>query len=312
MQLLKAIFKMYAAGTASNLSGGTEINGTQFGRFARDVGLSTGLNPLNGERNGLAALPSVQVDLVYQKAIADEIHSRNAAWQHVQGAQADAAEGVKRESLATEAVRPDKETSEMGCREFVGALVRLAWLQLPKLGGVGERVTRFLNGAVFPALVSRLQIDDPMGEQLQRRRVRAILDHHDRDLRSIFRSYAAADMDIDAQDAMDSVNLAELMYMCKEGRLLDAALTVSKVAAIFSQVNAAEEDEGGDDDESELVYDEWVQVIARICDAKIPEDKRGGECFEYTLQSWMQLVFVPCFKQLLKDKAKGNAAKTLN
>tara|TARA_B110001452_G_scaffold210263_1_gene180640 strand:+ start:226 stop:396 length:171 start_codon:yes stop_codon:yes gene_type:complete len=53
-------------------------------------------------------------------------------------------------------------------------------------------------------------------------------------------------------------------------------------------------------------------VIARICDVKIPEDQRGGECFEYTLQSWMQLVFVPCFKQLLKDKAKGNAAKTLN
>lgn len=55
-----------------------------------------------------------------------------------------------------------------------------------------------------------------------------------------------------------------------------------------------------------------LQVIARICDAKIPEEKRGGECFEYTLQSWMQLVFLPMYKQLLKDKAKGAAAKTLN
>lgn len=55
-----------------------------------------------------------------------------------------------------------------------------------------------------------------------------------------------------------------------------------------------------------------MQVIARICDAKIPEEKRGGECFEYTLQSWMQLVFLPMYKQLLKDKAKGAAAKTLN
>ena len=198
VQQLKAVFKMYAAGTASNLSGGTEINGLQFGKFARDVGVSSGLNPLNGERNGLTAVQGVQVDLVYQKAIADEIHSRNAAWQAAQGAQATAADAVAA-AVDAATTRVEKDVSEMGCREFVGALIRLAWLQLPKLGGVGARLAAFLNRAVFPALVSRLQADDPMAEQLQRKRVRAILDHYDRDMRSIFRSYAAADMDIDAQ-----------------------------------------------------------------------------------------------------------------
>ena len=37
-------------------------------------------------------------------------------------------------------------------------------------------------------------------------------------MRQIFTSYAAADMDIDAQAAQDSVNLTELMYMLTEGK----------------------------------------------------------------------------------------------
>jgi hypothetical protein len=41
----------------------------------------------------------------------------------------------------------------------------------------------------------------------------------EKDVRQIFTSYAAADMDIDAQAAQDSVNLAELMYMLTEGTL---------------------------------------------------------------------------------------------
>ena len=40
----------------------------------------------------------------------------------------------------------------------------------------------------------------------------------EKDVRQIFTSYAAADMDIDAQAAQDSVNLTELMYMLTEGK----------------------------------------------------------------------------------------------
>ena len=44
----------------------------------------------------------------------------------------------------------------------------------------------------------------------------------EKDVRQIFTSYAAADMDIDAQAAQDSVNLTELMYMLTEGKLTHA------------------------------------------------------------------------------------------
>ena len=82
---------------------------------------------------------------------------------------------------------------------------------------------------------------------------------------------------------------------------------------IFTQVNAAfEELEDGDEEESECVYEEFRQVLCRICDARIPPDRREpGEDFAVTLQRWLHLLSVPRYKQLLKDKARGVGSKTL-
>ena len=302
---------------------------------------------------------------MYQQSVAAEVRSRTKAWEAARGGRTaqeaeEAVEGAAVEGAAVEGAAvegaaveangaEDDEDDErakeeeaaaecMGLKEFVAALVRLAWQQLrpsspsssasasathygdgdgaPQtntLRGVGGRLTAFLVGAVLPSMAEKLAAADPMVRELVRPRVQAVLEHYDDDLRQIFASYAAADMDVDARAARDSVNLAELMFMVHEGRLIDAHLSVSEVSQIFSTVNAAsEEEEGGDDDESELVYDEWVQVIARCCDARIPEEARGGEPFEYTLQSWLQLVFVPTYKRLLKEKARGAGQTTLN
>ena len=46
---------------------------------------------------------------------------------------------------------------------------------------------------------------------------------------------------------------------------------------------------------------EFLSLITRICDIKIPEASRGGEPFEHTLQAWLQLVFIPTYKRILKD-----------
>ena len=36
-----------------------------------------------------------------------------------------------------------------------------------------------------------------------------------------------------------------------------------------------------------------------------------GAPFERTLQNWLHLVFLPTYKKVLKDKARGLASKTL-
>ena len=72
---------------------------------------------------------------------------------------------------------------------------------------------------MLPALHELLNAEDPLGNVLQGRRVLAILDYYDRDLRAIFGSYAAADASVDARAAADSVNLAEFLFMLKQGKL---------------------------------------------------------------------------------------------
>ena len=99
-----------------------------------------------------------------------------------------------------------------------------------------------------------LERGDPMAAVLDMPRSKAVIAFWEKDVRQIFTSYAAADMDIDAQAAQDTVNLTELMYMLTEGKLLDGVnLSISKVSQIFAHVNtSADEEEEGDEDEAAL------------------------------------------------------------
>ncbi len=54
-----------------------------------------------------------------------------------------------------------------------------------------------------------------------------------------------------------------------------------------------------------------LECLAFVADAKVPESKRGGEPFEYTLHAWLQVVFLPTYKRLLKEKAKGMLSKVM-
>ena len=93
--------------------------------------------------------------------------------------------------------------------------------------------------------------------------------------------------------------------------MLDNSLTHVRLAAIFAEVNSGAEEDGVDDDADELVYEEFISVLALICDAKVPEATRGGEPFEYTLHAWLQITFIPTYRRLLKEKARGLAKKVL-
>ena len=53
------------------------------------------------------------------------------------------------------------------------------------------------------------------------------------------------------------------------------------------------------------------QVLAYICDAKIPPKTREGIPFEETLYSWLSLIFIPTYKRKMKEKTMGIGKKTL-
>jgi hypothetical protein len=142
-----------------------------------------------------------------------------------------------------------------------------------------------------------------------------LLRHYNTELHRIFKHYAAADQtSTEALAALDSMNLPEFLFMLREGGLIDDKLTVSQVGHIFTQVNAASEDaDDGDTNDAECVYEEFLQVIGRICDARISASSREDpeEELVYTLQRWLHLIFIPTYTRLLKDKARGIGSKTL-
>ena len=148
---------------------------------------------------------------------------------------------------------------------------------------------------------------------LRSHHVAAILRHYEPDLLKVFNSYAQADQSAPgALGSLDTVSLPELIFAMKEGRMLDNTLTVAKLTSIFARTNATNEDDAdGDDDVQELCFEEFVQLIAAVCDTKVPADTREGVPFELTLQSWLHLIFLPKFRTILKDKARGIGKKTL-
>ena len=230
------------------------------------------------------------MDLVYQRATAANLQSRGKTFNKGKEMAAEVQENVEdiAEMLAANFGRDAKVEDKgsapggMTVKLFVSALVRLAWRWCGfDERGIGLRLIKLMDCVVLPALHDVLNMDDPLTRVLQSRRVCAVLDYYDKDLRAIFASYSAADQSVDARAAADSVNLQEFLFMLKQGKLTDDNLTLLKATTVFEFVNMQSgEEEGGDEDEGELVYEEFVQVMARCCDAKIAPQSRGGESSE--------------------------------
>ncbi len=83
------------------------------------------------------------------------------------------------------------------------------------------------------------------------------------------------------------------------------------MCSTFAAVNLAFGELGEDDDEAELSFDEFVELLTRLCHIKIPLAKRSGQPFELTLQSWLHVVFIPTYNSLLAAKRRGVLKKTL-
>ena len=72
--------------------------------------------------------------------------------------------------------------------------------------------------------------------------------------------------------------------------------------------------DGVDMDTAQLSFDEFVLLLAHIARAKFPppEDESSAEPFATTWSSFLQLLFVPKFRKLLKAKHQGAARQTID
>ena len=116
-------------------------------------------------------------------------------------------------------------------------------------------------------------------------------------------------------DDEQSLDLRELLLMLKGCNLLDQRMTARKATAFFVQVNV--DDELVDTaallklagappatpaaslrDSAQCEYEEWLEVLARVCNEKVPEPR--SEPFHETLSSWLSLFFLPAVRTLAK------------
>jgi hypothetical protein len=105
------------------------------------------------------------------------------------------------------------------------------------------------------------------------------------------------------------MNYSELLFLIKEGELLDERLTLFQLTDIFTRTNVLGE-ALGDSDPSQLCFQEFGLLLARMANVKFPPEERDGEPFETTWHNFLQLIFVPRFRKLLKAKKQGAGRQT--
>uniref|UniRef100_A0A7S2E5S3 EF-hand domain-containing protein n=1 Tax=Haptolina brevifila TaxID=156173 RepID=A0A7S2E5S3_9EUKA len=212
----------------------------------------------------------------------------------------------------------DGGAASMVLLEFIHALIRMAWecygenFAAADSVGIGQRLNALLERAVLPGSAHFIESADPMEAEMRSKRVQAITDYYSNELLDIFKVFAASDTSLTAQAHSATLSFPELVFMMKSGGMLDANLTVQQMTALFAQVNAQASDDGEkDDDSEELSFHEFKSLVCRIANIKIPASQRGGEPFEYTWQSFLQIIFIPRFRSLIKDMKRGLAKKSL-
>jgi len=324
---LKVIFKAVINSLGKSEAKGVSPN--QFLAFLKSVDLL--VKPGASTKGRIDAATA---NLLFQRANAENLQRRRSVFQKGKFADLD---NVAARTFANEVLEElggavieddDNGMNTFGpgngvlhLHEFVGALCRLAWVLHGGYGNVtedggadgnfialGARVSLLLEQSILPASKRILEAEDSFATVLAHRRTQAILNFYSPQLQRIFDVYAKADMsDVD----VGTINVKELIFMVKEGGLFDESLSVPQLISIFSVVNSSYEDEGGDDDETELSFDEFLAVIARICNCKIPEERRNGGPFELTLQSWLHLLVIPKYNGLLADKKRGVGKKNI-
>lgn len=193
----------------------------------------------------------------------------------------------------------DNPDGKMIQHEFVGGVVRLAHA---KCGGalagksadshtsLASALDELMERYLVPNTTFELQ--DELSASMSTRGVRAaLLKSHDA-LDHIFCYFAKAEASDRAGKSQMSLN--EMLMMLHESDMFDGELTVREATAFFVMVNMDDEiyvAEEESDSAAELCFDEFLEVVARICHKKVPREREGP--FEITLDSWLCLYFVP-------------------
>ena len=160
-------------------------------------------------------------------------------------------------------------------------------------------------------------VTDEFSEQMETKLMRAVLAKHQSKLEGVFGVYGAADVSLAARAASATMNIKEMGALCEEAGMYDTSFGIRELVAAFVKVNIDDElyeqsEEGNTS--SELVYDEFEEVVARIFYTKVwlrtPAAERP-DLLETGFDAWLADEFVPRALDAVKRRKKGQAAKKM-
>jgi hypothetical protein len=127
------------------------------------------------------------------------------------------------------------------------------------------------------------------------------------------RTPRAQDGSLDAQGSFGTVNCFEMGEMCSDVGLFDSSYGMREMVAAFVRVNIDDElyeQEEEDNTSSELVFDEFNEMLARIFNVKVwqrmKEDERAAAPtrIELAFNAWLEAAFLPVAARAIKERRK--------
>lgn len=163
---------------------------------------------------------------------------------------------------------------------FVEAICQLAALKY-RHGSSYDQLNSFLSQDLLPIADCA---NDPFRDLVARPGPQGVFAKHRERLMGIFRHYARLDTSSnDAVARQSTINLREYITLMRECDAIDRNLSMQAIMEIFVQSNVDVDSQ--DNLDTEFIYPEFVEAVARCADAKIPGRSPLAEKLEQFLSN---------------------------
>lgn len=288
--IIKLAFRYYAiAGVSTVEDDPSTMTMIQFSNFCRGCGIMDEKAPPGvGSQRGLSTSDLDRIFLRCIRMIPKEVDGPplNAqaapnllsAAEKPAGAVVPVSKGWKKLAMAVGVSSLiTKGVSLMNQQQYVGALVRIASVMYPDDSiSLADKLATLCTKKLEPHVTTDLDlIDDDLGVRLRRGPAfAAVLHKYNAPLKATFRAYAAADKASSAQArrALATMNIRESHELCTDLKLYDREFGVRDLLGSFVRVNVEDEiyvQEESQDSASELVFDEFEELVGRIFHAAV-------------------------------------------
>lgn len=290
---MMVVFRYYCVeGGATDAAASDSMNLSQWIRFCKDAGFGSTNQP------GLSAS---ELPLIFLRANQDKPEEDKFT---------SVKDLVQRKPKNN---RTDNE-DEMVFHEFAEGCIRVAYNWKREITGLATRV-QILVDEKIKAHKCFSQLHDDIDDRMESNEMSAVFERHDTALRKVFVHYAAEDKTAFDGAQQDTINMMEWQQLMRECGFFDGVTTVRTATAVFVKVNMGDdlydnEDVGDGNSAEELVYQEFLECVARVAAErervqknKTSEQDDGN--FAAMVEQFIETELVKMFLTRVKGKSKG-------